>query len=281
VMGGRARPDTDSRYYVTGSVTRATLPGLSRNLSRKVVAMTASCGGCGKPLSAGSGVGRPARYHGPTCRQRARRARLAVDPERAALLAVADRAEHAALALRRALTSGQDPDSAAGELMTAVAELAALRGATSSADAAREAEVAVDVTESVTKRPVKVAPQARTRRGTHRESEASEPDVQTGSAQLPPPVAANERVDPETVSLQRSADYEMNRTWHVLTETAQGCRLVGSLRPVAGTARAWEAWTPLLLVVAGGPWKSRQDALVHLLSQHASRVRRGKTRGPR
>jgi Mg-chelatase subunit ChlI len=71
--------------------------------------------------------GRPARYHGPACRQRARRARLGVDPGRAALLAVAQRAEHAAVALRRAVTTGQDHDAAAAKLLAAVTALATLR----------------------------------------------------------------------------------------------------------------------------------------------------------
>ena len=43
------------------------------------------CAGCGKPMPSRSRRGRPATYHGPTCRQRAHWARPAADPNRADL----------------------------------------------------------------------------------------------------------------------------------------------------------------------------------------------------
>jgi hypothetical protein len=62
-------------------------------------------------------------YHGPACRQRARRARLAAEPTRADLLSLLDQAGRAVAAARRAAISGADARAALVELATA-AELA-------------------------------------------------------------------------------------------------------------------------------------------------------------
>src|SRR5947199_8491666 len=83
------------------------------------------CAGCGKVLPRPDGRGRPATYHGPACRQRARRARLVSEPGRADLLALLDRAGRAIASARRAALSGEDPGAALAEL-TAVAQLTAL-----------------------------------------------------------------------------------------------------------------------------------------------------------
>ena len=115
------------------------------------------CGGCGKTLPRARRRGRPARYHGAACRQRARRARLAADPGRADLLGLLDRAGQAVAAARRAALSGDDPGTALAEL-AAVAELAHSTHAprdTSATSAAPERPAASvpdksTVTESVT-----------------------------------------------------------------------------------------------------------------------------------
>jgi hypothetical protein len=94
-------------FYVTagGSLTRS-----RHELSHAnggVVVMTVLCVGCGRSLPERAVRGRPARYHGPVCRQharRARRARLGVDPGLAALLAVAP----AGRTRRRCATPGGD-----------------------------------------------------------------------------------------------------------------------------------------------------------------------------
>jgi hypothetical protein len=71
--------------------------------------MRVVCGGCGGLLPERSGSRwRPARYHGAACRQRARRARMATEPGPVELLAVAERTERAAGALRRAVTVSGD-----------------------------------------------------------------------------------------------------------------------------------------------------------------------------
>jgi hypothetical protein len=80
------------------------------------------CAGCGEMLPRPRERGRPATYHGPACRQRARRARLSADPARTDLLALLDRAGRAVAGARRAVTSGEDARAALAELV-AVAEL--------------------------------------------------------------------------------------------------------------------------------------------------------------
>jgi len=102
----------------------------------------------------GGARGRPARYHGPACRQRARRARLGVDPERARLLTVAQRAEHAALALRRAVTTDQGHQAAVAQLLAAAEALTTTLGGGAHGAAAAVCGAATPqgrpVTESVT-----------------------------------------------------------------------------------------------------------------------------------
>lgn len=87
------------------------------------------CAGCGEVLPSPKERGRPARYHGPACRQRARRARLAANHVRTNLLVLLDRAGRAAADVRRAVTTGEDARAALGEL-AAVAELAQAAQAT-------------------------------------------------------------------------------------------------------------------------------------------------------
>jgi Mg-chelatase subunit ChlI len=125
--------------------------------------MTPLCVGCSQPLPVRRARGRPARYHGPACRQRARRARLSVDPGRVELLAVAARAEHAALALRRAVTAGQDHDAAVAELLAAADALTTtLRDnangePTSLSEASQDSPVTKSVTDTA---PRPVAPES-------------------------------------------------------------------------------------------------------------------------
>lgn len=87
----------------------------------------ATCQGCGEPLPPPSPRGRPARYHGSACRQRARRARLraqANDQDWTALegvdVAIAD--------LRRLMATGRDPRPALTRLLTAALGIADLHG---------------------------------------------------------------------------------------------------------------------------------------------------------
>jgi hypothetical protein len=81
------------------------------------------CSGCGLELLVGAARGRPARFHGATCRQRARRARLA--NANAELLAAVTAVEAAVSQVRRMVLAGEQPPADAGSrLQQAAAELA-------------------------------------------------------------------------------------------------------------------------------------------------------------
>ena len=198
------------------------------------------CAGCGKTLPNPGGRGRPATYHGPACRQRARRARLAADPARADLLGLLDRAERAVAAARRAATSGADPRAALAEL-AGVAELANASHATEAA-AAPHAEVerasasaaeSTTVTKFVTDT---IATEAR-------------------------PVTREDVIDVDTVRVERGEDFEFSGTYRVL---AGDSIVLGYL--ARDQRRRWEARTAATtMTVPGGPWRTRQDALVGLL----------------
>jgi hypothetical protein len=227
-----------------------------------------------------------ARYHGPACRQRARRARLAVDPDRAQLLALAQRAEHAALALRRAVTTGQDHDAAVAEWLAAADALAAtlsdgahdestpVNGATTPQDS----PVTKSVTETV---PCPAAPEpaqhstgSAQRSGNPATNQAAR-RRHTTQQQRPQPI------DPDTVRLERSGDYDLTGTWHVVAGPANDPIPVGFVRR-NDLGKRWQARTPALVAISGGPWRTRQDAVLHLVQHHqqatASRSRRRQPR---
>ncbi|UJW36901.1 hypothetical protein L3Q67_45365 (plasmid) [Saccharothrix sp. AJ9571] len=75
--------------------------------------------------------------------------------------------------------------------------------------------------------------------------------------------------DPDTVRLDTTAD-EITRARRVLAGDATSPRTIGFVQPVPGRARQWTASTPDFLPVAGGPWRTRQEALLHLV-EHALR----------
>ena len=197
------------------------------------------CAGCGEMLPRPRGRGRPATYHGPACRQRARRARLTADPTRADLLALLDRAGRAVAGARRAVTSGEDARTALADL-AAVARLAEAAQATNVAAPPRaEMEgssahtVESSVTESVTEF---VAPKTR-------------------------PVTREDVIDLDAVRVERSEDFEISGAYRVLAGDSILLGYVGRDR-----RRRWEARTATTtLTVPGGPWQTRQDALIGLL----------------
>jgi len=71
-------------------------------------------------------------------------------------------------------------------------------------------------------------------------------------------------IDPNTVRLERSADYDITGAWRATAGPADDPILVGFVRR-NGLGKKWEARTPELVAISGGPWCTRQDALVHLL----------------
>lgn len=81
------------------------------------------CTGCGLELPVGAARGRPARYHDATCRQRARRARLATN--NTDLLAAVTAVETVVSQVRRMVLTGEQPPTDTGSrLQQTAAELA-------------------------------------------------------------------------------------------------------------------------------------------------------------
>jgi hypothetical protein len=75
------------------------------------------------------------------------------------------------------------------------------------------------------------------------------------------PVTREDVIDVDTVRAERSEDFEVSRTYRVL---ASDSILLGYV--ARGRRRSWEARTAATtLTVRGGPWRTRQDALVGLL----------------
>ena len=252
--------------------------------------MTLLCVGCGRPLPVGRARGRPARYHGPACRQRARRARLGVDPGRAQLLAVAQRAEHAALALRRAVTLGEDHDAAVAEWLAAADALATtLRGdANGEPTCLSGAATPQDrpVTKSVTDiAPCPAAPEAdqlSTGPAGRSGEFVTEQVRQQPAGRRPKRERRPSPIDADTVRLERSADYDVTGTWRVMAGAGDAPVLVGFVHR-EGLGRRWAARTPAMVAIGGGPWRTRQDALVQLVLHHqqATSASRPSRRRPR
>jgi hypothetical protein len=87
----------------------------------------ATCQGCGEPLPPPSPHGRPAKYHGPACRQKARRARLRAQTDCQDWAAL-DEVDTAITDVRRLMAIGRDPRTALTRLLTAVLAIANVHG---------------------------------------------------------------------------------------------------------------------------------------------------------
>ncbi|WP_156960175.1 hypothetical protein [Amycolatopsis taiwanensis] len=82
-------------------------------------------------------------------------------------------------------------------------------------------------------------------------------------------------VNVDTVRVERSNDFESSGTYRVL---AGDSILVGYLG--RDRRRRWEVWTAATsLAVPGGPWRTRDDALVDLLLNGG--IRTAEMRKPR
>lgn len=86
-----------------------------------------TCKGCGEPLPPPSPRGRPARYHGPACRQRAHRARLRAQASNQDWAAL-DEVDVAIADVRRLLATGGDPRSALARFLTAALRISNVHG---------------------------------------------------------------------------------------------------------------------------------------------------------
>lgn len=92
-----------------------------------------TCKGCGEPLPPPSPRGRPARYHGPACRQKAHRARLRAQALGQDWIAL-EEVDAAITDVRRLMATGGNPRSALARLLTAVLDVASLHGVVLSID---------------------------------------------------------------------------------------------------------------------------------------------------
>jgi hypothetical protein len=173
-------------------------------------------------------------------------------------------AEGAAAGLRTALLTGSDPAVSAAGLQAAAQEVERLLAA-SATDLPTPAAA---VTESVSESP----------QASHREP-GTEPVTKK-------PASAHRRaaqrvvpIDADSVRVERGLE---PGNWRVLADDGAGPVEVGYLQSVpslSGRTRHWRALTAqTLLPVQGGPWKTRQDALVHLVDDHLRRAERGRRR---
>jgi hypothetical protein len=48
-----------------------------------------------------------------------------------------------------------------------------------------------------------------------------------------------------------------------------------------GLGNKWQAQTPAMIAISGGPWRTRQDALIHLVLHHQLTASRSNRHRPR
>jgi hypothetical protein len=223
------------------------------------------CAGCGSPLPAGAGRGRPARYHNATCRQRARRARLAA--VHGDVLDALTAVESATSEVRRAVLIGESPDDAGRRLARAAAELTQRLGLprpglTTEPTAGRPVTKSVTAPSEETELPQPVPAPNVTKPVTEQPQPARRPRSRRTAPAL---------LDLDTVRQERSTD-PIRPGWRVLGGPVNAPVLVGFLEPaysVTGRRSGrWEARTERLTLVQGGPWCNRAQALVHLVSAY-------------
>jgi hypothetical protein len=151
-----------------------------------------------------------------------------------------DQADSALAAARRAATSGEDPRAALAELAVLV-ELAKA-SQPSNVPAAPSASVELAIAPAADQKPV-----------TESVTESATPDAR--------PVTHRDVIDVDTVRVERGEDFEIQGTYRVLAGDSILLGYLGRDR-----YRRWEARTATTaLTVPGGPWRTRQDALVGLL----------------
>lgn len=96
-----------------------------------------TCKGCGEPLPPPSPRGRPARYHGPACRQKAHRARLRAQASNQDW-ATLDEVDMAIADVRQLMTIGGDPRPALARLLTAALGISSVYGVRLSTESPRD-----------------------------------------------------------------------------------------------------------------------------------------------
>lgn len=223
------------------------------------------CAGCGSPLPAGAGRGRPARYHNATCRQRARRARLAA--VHGEVLGALTAVESATSEVRRAILLGEAPEAAGRQLAQAAAELTQRLGLphpglTTEPATGRPVTKSVTPPSAETELPQPVPAPVVTKPVTEQPQPARRPRSRRAAPAL---------LDLDTVRQERSTD-PIRPGWRVLAGPVNAPVLVGFLEPVYSVtgrrSSRWEARTERLTLVQGGPWRNRTMALANLVAAY-------------
>jgi hypothetical protein len=203
------------------------------------------CQGCGLELPARSGPGRPARYHGPRCRQSAHRARVA--SEHGELLGALEALARDIGTARQAVLAGAAVPVGVRERIGATAAVIAGppgERATVEPDAPAEQEHAEQpVTEPVTK-----SPESRTA--------VAEPAAprRTGRRRA--------RIDPNTARVGKRTD---DHRYPVVAGPSGKPFAFGLLEPVWGGNGRVKAWRGKLDgMPVNGTWPSRDKAAVEL-----------------
>jgi hypothetical protein len=219
------------------------------------------CAGCGQPLVADSGRGRPARYHDATCRQRARRARLATDHQ-ATVDSLAS-AESAVSALQRAVLTNSDTTEQYRLLTDVIAELG------HQLQHAPQSRVDVHPADEPVTKPVTINPPA----------PAAEQVVKT--------IDLSAAIGPDWTLTQRAGDVEAS-----LWQLQHDGRPAGTVRrsyDLSSNTRGWEARTAdYTLVSAFGAlaasrrhdrlWRTR-DGAAAAIAQHVATRKRPSRKG--
>lgn len=240
--------------------------------------MSVDCPGCGEPLPPARGRGRPAVYHGASCRQRARRSRLAARPAVAGVLDTLRRVDAASAAARRAVLAGSDPDEALAELITAVAAISPTAVATPDVPAASTPPARTPLAREVSDGPAPVvrrpAAPARSRR-THSvpprsqdsagSTRAVTKSVTDDPAEHPRYADSRDVIDPATMRMSKSTQFAVDGNYLLTAGTSDDPVLVGFVRQ-----RAYgSTWVAQIAgsgsALPDGPWKTRRQAANNLL----------------
>jgi uncharacterized protein YoaH (UPF0181 family) len=75
-------------------------------------------------------------------------------------------------------------------------------------------------------------------------------------------------LDLDTVRYEKGNDFATTGAWQVRAGDPDTPVHLGHLERTRYPRAGWQARTPDYLPVAGGPWRTRQDALVHLIDHH-------------
>jgi hypothetical protein len=193
------------------------------------------------------------------------------------LLAVAERAERAACALRRAVTVSGDVDTAVRDLLAAAETLTALRdSAPAEAAPDRRARVTKSITEVVGE-PTLVGRAAEPEGHPMRErdqlgSRVTKKITKKRTEPAPGRATSPAPIDVETVRLERSPDYSTTGTWRVLAGAEDDPLVLGFLCR-EGIRGKWVARTAFWVKVSGDK-STRREALVALLLHHQQAAQR-------